>query len=191
MSNRKYDYDQLEREYVSGDMSLRQLAKDHGMTHSLVMTRSQKEKWADKREAYRSKTLDKSVTFMADREAFRVSREMEVRDNAVDMIDEALYKLREDMKATHKVREVDGEIIDAPVYRLRPNDVSVLLDRLQVLFGKPANITEERNLGINVDAGTAEPEALRAFIEATRGIGPLSGDAQASPIPRSDRTREN
>lgn len=190
MSNRKHDYDQLEREYVSGDMSLRQLAKDHGMTHSLVMTQSTKRKWSEKREQFREQASEKAVTFMADKEAYRVSREQEVRDKAVDLIEQAIDKLSEDMRATHLVRR-DGEVAEEPVYRLRPNDLVPLLDRLQVMFGKPNNITEERGLNVTVDTGPAGPEVLQAFIEATRGVGPLGGNSQASPLPRTDRAREN
>ena len=190
MSNKKHDYDQLEREYVSGTMSLRQLAKDHGMSHSLIMTKSQKDKWADKRAKFREQSSEKAVTFMADKQAYRVVREMELKDKAIDVIEEALDKLSVDMAATEK-RLVGDQMVDVPVYRLRPADLVPLLDRLQVMFGKPSHISEERNLGVTVDTGPLEPEALRAFIEATRGVGPLGGTSQSSPLPRSDRTRKN
>jgi len=190
MSNKKHDYDQLEREYVSGNMSLRQLAQDHGMAHSLIMTRSTKDKWAEKREKFRDRSSESAVTFMADRQAYRISREMELKDKAIDVIEQALDKLSEDMSATER-RLVNDEFVEVPVYRLRPADLVPLLDRLQVMFGKPSHISEERNLGVTVDTGPLEPEALRAFIEATRGIGPLGGTSQSSPLPRTDRTREN
>ena len=188
MSNRKHDYDLLEREYVSGTMSLRQLAKDHGISHSLVMSKSSQREWKRKRAEFRDQASEKAVTFMADREAYRVTREMAVRDKAIDVIEQALDKLSEDMHATHLVRR-EGQVNEEPVYRLRPNDLVPLLDRLQVMFGKPSTITEERSVGVNVDA--VGPDALRAFIEATRGVGPLGGNSQASPLPRTDRTREN
>jgi len=190
MSNKRHDYDALEREYVSGDMSLRQLAKDHGMSHSLIMTKSMKEKWAEKREQFRDRSSESAMTFMADRQAYRISREMELKDKAIDVIEQALDKLSEDMSATER-RLVNDEFVEVPVYRLRPADLVPLLDRLQVMFGKPSHISEERNLGVNVDAGPLEPDALRAFIEATRGIGPLGGASQSSPLPRTDRTRKN
>lgn len=190
MSNRRHDYDQLEREYVSGDMSLRELGRTHGISHSLIMTQSQKRKWAEKRDKFREDRQEKAVTFMADQQAYRISREEEVRGKAVDLIEQAIDKLSEDMRATHLVRR-DGEVTEEPVYRLRPNDLVPLLDRLQVMFGKPNNITEERGLNVTVDTGPAGPEVLQAFIEATRGVGPLGGNSQASPLPRTDRAREN
>jgi hypothetical protein len=190
MSNRKHDYDQLEREYVSGSMGLRQLARDHGISHSLIMTQSKRRRWPDKRAQFREQASQKAVTFMADREAYRVTREMELKDKAIDVIEQALDKLSADMEAT-ETRLVGDKIAEVPVYRLRPADLVPLLDRLQVMFGKPSHISEERNLGVTVDTGPLEPEALRSFIEATRGIGPLGGASQSSPLPRTDRTREN
>lgn len=190
MSNRKYDYDLLERKYISGDMSLRELAKEHGMHHSLVMEASKRRKWAEKRETFRSQATKSAATFMADRHAMRQVREMEVRDKAIDVIDEAFDKLRADMKATER-KLVNDEWVEVPVYRLRPQEVVMLIDRMNVIFGKPSQITEERNLGINVDTGRLDPSALAEFIERTRGVGPVGGGSSASPIPRADRTREN
>jgi len=190
MSNTKYDYDVLEREYVSGDMSLRELAKSHGMSHSLVMAASTKRKWADKRNEFQARAADRAVDFMADREAMRRVRGEEIRDNALEAIDEAIFKLRADMKATHLVQR-NGEYVEEPHYRHRPQDIVVLIDRMQTLFGKPSQITEERTLGISVDAGRLGADTLKQFIDATRGLGPVGGGASESPLPRADRTREN
>lgn len=188
--NRKHDYDLLEREYISGDMSLRELARSHGMSHSLVMTASTKRKWGEKREAFRSQASESAVTFMADRHAMRQVREMEVRDNAIEAIDEAISKMRADMKATER-KLVDDQWVEVPVYRLRPQEIVMLIDRMNVLFGKPSQITEERNLGVSVDTRGLGPDALAEFLERTRGVGPVGGGSSASPIPRRDRTREN
>lgn len=190
MSNRRHDYDLLEREYVSGEMGLRELARNHGISHSLVMDQSQKRKWAEKREQFRQRASESAVTFMADREGFRRMREMEVRDHAVEMIDDAIAKLRVDMKAT-ELKLVNDEWVEVPVYRLRPQDIVILIDRMNVLFGRPSQITEDRSLGLTLDTGRLGPEALREFIDATRGLGSVDGGAGRSPIPRTDRTREN
>lgn len=190
MSNRRHDYDLLEREYVSGTMSLRALAKSHGISHSLIMAASKNREWADKRTTFRERASQSAVTFMADKEAMRRAREGEVKDNAIEAIDEAITKMRADMKATHR-KLVGDEWVEEPVMRLRPQEVVMLIDRLQVLFGKPSQITEERTLGISLDTGRLGPAELVEFIERTKGLGPVGGGSAASPIPRTDRTREN
>lgn len=187
--NRRYDYDMLEREYVTTDVSLRELCRRHGITtHSLITVQSKKREWVRKREEYRTRAADQTVIFLADKEADMRAREAAVRMNAIDAIDEAITKLRADMKRTFMVLRQD-EWVEEPVMILRPHDIAMLIDRLQVLVGKPNQITEERNIGVNFDG--VSPELLMGFIEATRGLGSLDGTDQDSPIPRSGRPRKN
>jgi hypothetical protein len=113
---------------------------------------------------------------------------MQVRDNAIEAIDEAISKMRADMKASHKVLR-DNQWVEEPRMVIRPQDLAILIDRLNVLFGRPSNISEERNLGISI-SGTAGTDVLRGIVEATRGLS-VAGDAALSPIPRSGPTREN
>lgn len=188
--NTKNDYSSLEREYVQGDMSLRELARAHGIAnHSVVTAQARRHDWVRKREEYRVRAANKALTLMADDEGRRIAQEARVRDNAIEAIDEAITKMRSDMQATRK-RLVDGQWVQEPVMTIRPQDIAILIDRLNVLFGRPSNITEDRSLGISLSAG-ATPELLRGIVEATRGLGPVAGDAASSPIPRSDRTRSN
>ena len=61
-----------------------------------------------------------------------------------------------------------------------PKDLALLIDRFQVLFDRPASISEGRD--INITSESLPVEALKEFIERTRGLAepaPLE-----SPIPR-------
>lgn len=189
--NTKHDYALLEREYITGNMGLRELARSHGISnHSLVVAQSKAREWVRKRQEYRDGAADKAVTYMADQEGARRAREARVRDNAIESIDEAISAMRAQLKGTHKVFK-GNEWVEEPLVVVKPADVALLIDRLQVLFGRPSAINEERHLGIELSASGNNPEFLRRIVEATRGIGGLAGDAAASPIPRLDRTREN
>lgn len=187
--NTKHDYSLLEREYVTGDMSLRELARAHGIAnHSVVVAQSKARAWVRKREEYRSDAADTAVVYMAADEGARRAREAQVRDHAIDAIDEAITKMRSDMQGTRKVFE-DGQWVERPYYLVKPQDVAMLIDRLQVLFGRPSSITEERNLGISLSASGLGTDVLRGIVEATRGLG--SSGAERSPIPRLSRAGEN
>jgi len=188
--NRKHDWDAIELQYITGDMSLRELARLNGIeNHSLVMAQSKRKDWAKRREEYRAKASSRAVAKIASHEGDRIAREMQVRDNAIEAIDEAINKLRSDMQATTK-RFRDGQWVEEPLIVMKPQDIALLIDRLQVLFNRPSQITEERTLGINLSAGGANPELLRSIVEATRGI-PDAGRAASSPIPRIGPAREN
>ena len=146
--NKSHDYRALEREFVTTDISLRELRRRHNITaHSLVIVQAKKHKWEEKCEQCRAKADEEFMSRHAARQAARVA---EVRDKAIDVIEEALDKFREDMRATEK-RRIDGQWVEVPVMRLMPSDIAVLLDRLQVLFERPTHISEGRDLTVRTE----------------------------------------
>jgi hypothetical protein len=154
------------------------LCRRQGITaHSLVVVQAKQGRWAEKREAYRARESESFIKLHADRMA---AREAEVRDHALEAIDEAITKFRADMKATKPVRQPDGSIEEEPVMLITPRDIALLVDRLQVLFHRPSTITEGR--GVNVTLESLPVDFLQAFIERTRGLDEPA--SQASPIPR-------
>ena len=51
-----HPYRGMEREYVTSQVSLRELCRKHGISaHSLVVGQAKKGKWAEKREQYQAK----------------------------------------------------------------------------------------------------------------------------------------
>ena len=69
-----------------------------------------------------------------------------------------------DMRATKK-NLVNGEWVEVPLMRLKPKDVAIPIDRLQVLFERPTHITE----GLDLRARSGLPiDALNEFVELTR-----------------------
>ncbi len=113
---------------------------------------------------------------MADRQA-------EIHDDAVEAIAEAMDKFRADLKATKKVRQPDGSITEQPAWFMTPKDLCLIIDRFQVLFGKPSVISQHQGLTVTSELSA---ESLREFIEASRGLaGPPR--AEESPLPRTRR----
>ena len=83
------------------------------------------------------------------------------------------------MRANKPVKQPDGSIVEEPVMRLTPKDVAILIDRLQVLFEKPSVISQRQGLTVSTEVSA---DALREFIEATRGMGrPSRMDVSALP----------
>ena len=56
--------------------------------------------------------------------------------------------------------------MEVPVMRLTPRDLAVLIDRLRILFDRPARINEGRNLSVG---STIPIDALSRLVELTRG----------------------
>ena len=178
--NKRHPYRELEREYVTTDISIRELCRRHGISsHSLVVVQAQKGKWQEKREAYRARASESFITRHAEKMA---DRQAEISDKILDRIDEALDKFREDMRATEK-KLVKGEWVEVPVMRLKPNDVAVLIDRLLVLFDRPSHISQHQGLTVTSELSV---ESLSDFIEATRGRAGAPR-MEESPLPRRRR----
>ena len=176
--NKSRDYRALEREYVTSQISLRELCRRHNITaHSLITVQAKKHKWAEKREQYQAKESD---AFLSRHAARQADRQAEISDKALDAIDEALTKFRDDMEATKPVRQPDGSISEEPVMRLMPKDVAILLDRLEVLFDRPARISEGRDLNVRSELPI---DALNQIVELTRG----RAAPPTSPLPRTRR----
>jgi hypothetical protein len=180
-TNKVRDYRALEREFITSQVSLRELCRRHGINaHSLVVVQAKQGRWAEKREAYRSRESESFITRHADRMA---AREAEVRIHAIEAIDEAITKFRSDMRATKSVRRPDGTIAEESWMLVTPKDIALLIDRFQVLFDRPSIISKHQ--GVNVTSQAIPIEALQAIIDATRGLAePVP---QESPIPRSPR----
>ena len=178
--NQRHQYRELEREYITTDISLRALCRKHDISaHSIVTVQAKKGRWQEKREQYQAK---ESEAFMSRHAARQADRLAEIHDKFLDSIDEALDKFRDDMRATEKKR-IDGEWVEVPVMRLMPKDVALLIDRLQVLFDRPSVISRHQDLTVSTELS---PDTLREFIEATRGRGEPSR-MEVAPLPRTRR----
>ena len=172
--NKRHQYRELEREFVTSQISLRELCRKHGISaHSLVTVPAKKRKWAERREQYQATEADAYMSRHAARQADRVA---EVRDKALDGIDEALDKFSSDMHAT-EMKRIDGEWVEVPVMRLKPKNVSILLDRLFVLFDHLTRISEGRDLTARSELPI---DALNQVVELTRG----RAGSPTSPLPR-------
>ena len=178
--NKVRDYRALEREYITSQMSLRELCRRHGISaHCLVVVQAQKGRRAGSARPTAPASPTPSSSTLADRMA---AREAEVRVHAIDAIDEAINKFRADMRATKTVRQPDGTIAEEPAdVRSRPRT-------------SPCSSTSSRSSSTVPqssarDAASPSPrrrcrvEALQEFIEATRGLA-------ANQSRRSHRCRE-
>jgi hypothetical protein len=177
--NRVRDYQALEREYITGTMSLRELCRLHGViAHSAVMVQARKGGWTGKRDAYRTRATSSFIEHHADRAA---AREAEVRDHALEAIDEAITRFRADLRATER-KLVGGAWVEVLLVRVGPRDLALLIDRFQVLFDRPSSISEGRAFSATVTTEALPIDDLRRIVELTRRIGgPRPG--HSSPLP--------
>jgi len=63
-----------------------------------------------------------------------------------------------------------GQYVEEPLMIIKPQDIALLIDRLQVLFARPAQITEGRSFAATITSETLPLEALQKIVELTRGL---------------------
>lgn len=195
MPTRSLDYIALMREFVTSpeEISVRELCRRHDIpNHSIVHAQAKKNDWVGKRIEYQDQQQDRTLAKIADRRAEILAREVDVRSHAIEAIDEAIQKMREDMTRT-RIEMQNGEPVEVPAMVITPNQLALLIDRLNVLFGRPANITEERSLGVSVASREATPEDLRRILDLTGGVAgsDLGRGPASAALPRVTGPRSN
>lgn len=160
----KVDYDELEREYVTGDISVRELARRYDMSNGSVSAQARKREWDAKRSSYRDSVARRSYEKTADRFA---NQQVEVNDEIFKAMRATLYKYAEGLKA--------GTIV--------PNtkDAVMASEVILRLFGEPTERMEAKILDINLSGNIGDADLLRRLESLTRGE--LPGD-EPSGTPR-------
>ena len=161
----KYDYIDLKRQYVQGEMSLRELCRKNDIiSWSAVAKKAHEEDWDERRHEFRRQVEDRSLEALAVKRANKIA---DITLDALDVIHAAILKMAADMNATEEV-EVNGKTVKRPAVRMTPRDLDILIARFQTIIGQPSAVSENRNLNANLNAD-APPEQLRAILAALSG----------------------
>lgn len=199
MTTQKYDYAALKLEYVSASpkISIDELCRRNGIEASKASSihrRALKESWEDLRVKALVKTDEKVIDQISTLEAKRRLRRLQVQDNAIELIDESIEKMRSDMKRLRKEKDPEtGEYSMVPAVTYRPEQVVQLIDRIEKLFDNGAapdtdpaatpNLTQINFAGFDPDDASHRQLAAE-IVERTRGsTGARGRAASASPLP--------
>ena len=115
------DYSKLKREYVSGNISYRELAKKHGVPFGTLRKVAAKEQWASLRTQARAKTDTKLVDTISDKNANRACKIIDVADKLLDKISKTVdamdvidsQSLKHFTSALKDLKEIKGFKSDA------------------------------------------------------------------------------
>jgi hypothetical protein len=182
----KYDYISLKNQYVQGSMSIRELCRQNNIpTWSAVNARAKRDDWDQKRIEFNRQVENKSLEHLAQKRAMKIA---EIQVDSLEVIHAGILKMAEDMDAIEEY-EVNGVTKTRKVMRIHPRDLAILLDKFQSLIGAPQQISENRNLGVDI-LSQADPETLRDLLGVLRPqqiVGPAEG-AAARGHPSSTRS---
>ena len=106
MKAKKYDWDALKTEFITGDISAAALAKKHGITPATLYRHYQIERWSEARREYRDSVMEKCADNAACMAAIKLAKEIDIADKLSDVLSEAI----EDKKQFYRyiVKEKNG-----------------------------------------------------------------------------------
>lgn len=114
------NWDDLKTEYVAGTMTLRGLAKKHGISETQMYAHSKEGKWQKAREKFRRRTVDAALT----RVSARASRKLASVITATDRVAKELEEELRDPRVFH--RHVGVEMSEDGSSTLMDRDLEAL-----------------------------------------------------------------
>ena len=90
MPRSKYDWDKLRTEYITSDLSLKDISDKYGVSQRLVNTKSSEQGWVDQRKKYNAKVVEKAVNKVAAKRANQLAKELAIADNISNVLKKAL-----------------------------------------------------------------------------------------------------
>lgn len=174
---RKYDPKQVEQEYVTGDISLRALAKAHGVSFSSLAQYSRNHDWAGKRVAYQSTLSRRTYEVMA---AEQANIQGVIREDSIKVLRATLA--------------VFAEQLGARKVAITPKDAVEAIRELGRLLADPEGGANDGRNAVVVN-GTARTvgnaDLLRRIADAARGQLATEGILAGDPPGQSEGTRPN
>jgi hypothetical protein len=178
----KHDYSAMYDEYLTTDVSLRQLAEKHGGSFSAVAAYARRHGWDELRGKYRVMQQEKSLETFAAKRARKIA---DMEADAFDVIHAAILKMGMDLQDRWVTDPVSGERRLLPGMTVTPEALTRLLDKYLVMTG---NVTDRRaNLGVSIDLPADEQlprELLRELRELALAKGAGQGSVGQPVLPR-------
>ena len=100
------DWKTIETEYVTTDISHRELAKKHGIGRSRISEVASKEKWKEKRDKHRAKTVAKAVNAVGTKQANMAAKLYGVGGLLLDRVKGLLEENPELLADTSSMKDV-------------------------------------------------------------------------------------
>ena len=90
MTRTTYDWDKIRTEYITSDLSLKDISEKYGVQQRLVNTKSAEQGWVDQRKKYNAKVVEKAVNKVATKRANQLAKELAIADNISNVLKKAL-----------------------------------------------------------------------------------------------------
>jgi transposase-like protein len=171
----KIDYEEAERDYRTGNDSIRSLAARYGVSFSSMAEWSRNHEWDKKRAEYRSFVSTQAVGEVAER---HVAEKEEILEEAFTLLRATLYEY--------------GRQLRAGTIPVNVKDLAMAITAIQSLLGKPTSRMEATILGVNITADNRDLDlGLLRELERVARARLVGGSVDGTPQLRVEGTRPN
>lgn len=105
------EWEKIKTEYITSDISYRNLADKYGLAYGRLQKRGFDENWKASRAEYKENLLKKSIDLICDEQAERIARAIRIGDTMLDKVEESLKEI-DMMLCKHTVTVETVEVID-------------------------------------------------------------------------------
>jgi len=185
----KYPWDELERQFVHGTMSMRQLAKDNGMqSWSTLSEYAKRHAWAEKRANYQARLTEAETRTLVERRADQLGKSL---DDAVTVASQVIWAFLDSLRYRWVTDEETGKRFLVPAQVIAASDFVRIMEKLMVLNGQATS--REARVGLTLTGEVSSEltmEMLRDLASAARERGADARPEQRSPLPRLEGARQ-
>ena len=168
MPRAKHDYAALRLEYIQSDITIRALAKRHGISSwSTINDRKHRDHWDADREEYRSKQRQGEIKTLVDD---RIQTTIAIHAELLYAIRIAIRRYIDQLQATKDPDSVSTR------------DLMGLIDKFLLLSGQPTSRSESKNLDLHDFGGILRDAPAELLVELAQ-LSVASG-AGGQPVGR-------
>ena len=121
----RYDWPALKTEYATSTISLKDLAKKHGIRQTTVTERSAKEGWVKARKEYQARMVEQAIRKAATKDGNKLAKEIAAVEKVSGIVEAMLQD--DDQFNKHLVEkryQIDGTMVQVTEEEVFPDQVS-------------------------------------------------------------------
>lgn len=182
----QYDYPAMQVEYVTTDISLRELAQKHGVkSPSSVSSYARRHGWDEKRAAFIATQDDAVAEAVAKQRAQKIA---DIERDFMKTIHAAVLKMGIDLEDRWVTDPETGKRVFRQGQTVTPEGLTKLIEKFMVMSGGVSN--REAHVGLNTSVSPDElpPDVLRRLRQLALQHGAGTQSSGRSPLPGGQRT---
>ena len=129
----QHDWQKIRTEYITTNISQRDIGKKHNVPYTTLKIRAKKEEWFKKRKEYQLKLDAKSTQ---ETQKIKVEAAKNMTETMIDIVKEMIEDVKNNFKNSLDYREKRTYILN----------LKDLVPTLHLLTGKPTEITQNENI---------------------------------------------